>query len=80
MGIMILASCLEHSKNAAYVEIVMAAHSSLEGAPAILQNLSKLLPDIEALYKDIHAHPELSMQELEQRASRPRGLRKLGMR
>jgi metal-dependent amidase/aminoacylase/carboxypeptidase family protein len=45
------------------VEIVMAAHSSLESAPAILQNLSKLLPDIEALYKDIHAHPELSMHE-----------------
>lgn len=41
----------------------MAAHSSLDSAPAILQNLSKLLPDIEALYKDIHAHPELSMHE-----------------
>jgi amidohydrolase len=25
--------------------------------------LSKLLPDLEALYTDIHAHPELSMQE-----------------
>ena len=26
-------------------------------------DLDALLPDLEALYKDIHAHPELSMQE-----------------
>src|SRR5271168_4773329 len=26
-------------------------------------NLEKLLPELEALYKDVHAHPELSMQE-----------------
>src|SRR3954463_13409658 len=25
--------------------------------------LDALLPDLEALYKDVHAHPELSMQE-----------------
>ena len=30
----------------------------------VLANLHALLPDLEALYKDIHAHPELSMQEL----------------
>src|SRR5690242_19033350 len=30
----------------------------------ILANLDGLLPDIEALYKDVHAHPELSMQEV----------------
>src|SRR6187397_2141291 len=28
-----------------------------------IAGLNKLLPDLEALYKDIHAHPELSMQE-----------------
>jgi metal-dependent amidase/aminoacylase/carboxypeptidase family protein len=28
-----------------------------------LANLGKLLPDLEALYTDVHAHPELSMQE-----------------
>jgi len=28
-----------------------------------LLNLDGLLPDLEALYKDVHAHPELSMQE-----------------
>jgi amidohydrolase len=26
-------------------------------------NLDTLLPDLEALYKDVHSHPELSMQE-----------------
>src|SRR6476660_5758603 len=29
----------------------------------ILANLSGLLPDLESVYKDIHSHPELSMQE-----------------
>jgi amidohydrolase len=29
----------------------------------VLKNLDRLMPDLEALYKDIHAHPELSMQE-----------------
>lgn len=28
-----------------------------------LQNLDGMLPDLEALYKDVHSHPELSMQE-----------------
>jgi hippurate hydrolase len=31
---------------------------------SLLKNLDGLLPDLEALYKDIHAHPELSMQEM----------------
>ena len=30
----------------------------------ILQGLHRLLPDLEALYKDIHSHPELSMEEI----------------
>src|ERR1700733_13121015 len=28
-----------------------------------LRDLERLLPDLEALYKDVHSHPELSMQE-----------------
>src|SRR5689334_16272656 len=28
-----------------------------------LRNLDRLLPDLEALYKDVHSHPELSMHE-----------------
>ncbi len=31
---------------------------------AILRNLEGLLPDLETLYKDVHSHPELSMQEM----------------
>ena len=30
---------------------------------AVLATLDGLLPELEALYKDIHSHPELSMQE-----------------
>jgi amidohydrolase len=29
----------------------------------VLRNLDELLPDLAALYKDVHSHPELSMQE-----------------
>jgi amidohydrolase len=29
----------------------------------ILASLARLLPELEAIYKDIHSHPELSMQE-----------------
>ena len=30
----------------------------------ILAGLNEMLPELEAVYKDIHAHPELSMQEM----------------
>jgi amidohydrolase len=43
--------------------MLMAAHTK-NGADAVLANLGKLLPDLEALYKDVHSHPELSMQEV----------------
>src|SRR6185312_4392355 len=29
----------------------------------LLGHLDELLPELEALYKDVHSHPELSMQE-----------------
>jgi amidohydrolase len=32
-------------------------------ARTTLANLDRLLPDLQALYMDLHAHPELSMQE-----------------
>ncbi|MBS3651521.1 amidohydrolase [Pseudaminobacter sp. 19-2017] len=32
-------------------------------ADPVLSKLDGLLPDLEALYKDVHSHPELSMQE-----------------
>jgi amidohydrolase len=31
---------------------------------AVLANLSGLLPELESIYKDIHVHPELSLQEI----------------
>src|SRR5690349_11500477 len=37
--------------------------STPQTTASVLQNLDGLLPDLEALYKDVHAHPELSMQE-----------------
>src|SRR5690242_18023279 len=30
----------------------------------VLSTLDRLLPELESVYKDIHAHPELSMQEV----------------
>ena len=35
----------------------------VEAAARVLADLPQLLPTLEAAYKDIHAHPELSMQE-----------------
>src|SRR5579872_2666718 len=37
--------------------------SEKEQAKNVLANLPALSPDLESVYKDIHSHPELSMQE-----------------
>lgn len=42
----------------------MAEYKSANNASIVLATIGKLIPDIEVLYKDIHAHPELSMQEM----------------
>jgi len=39
------------------------ANAQAPSSDPVLHNLDVLLPDLEALYKDVHAHPELSMQE-----------------
>jgi amidohydrolase len=44
----------------------------------ILTNLTQLIPNLEALYKDVHAHPELSMQETRTAALAADHLRKAG--
>jgi hippurate hydrolase len=41
----------------------MAENTAPGSASVILTGLGELLPDLETLYKDIHAHPELSMHE-----------------
>ncbi|WP_024507999.1 M20 family metallopeptidase [Bradyrhizobium sp. ARR65] len=40
----------------------MVNTQALSSDPA-LRNLDGMLPDLEALYRDVHSHPELSMQE-----------------
>jgi hippurate hydrolase len=35
----------------------------LKYSASVLANIADLLPSLESVYKDIHAHPELSMQE-----------------
>jgi hippurate hydrolase len=37
--------------------------SNSTAADATLAGIDRVLPDLEALYTDVHAHPELSMQE-----------------
>ena len=38
---------------------------AVESSPSehVVANLNGLLPELETIYKDIHSHPELSMQE-----------------
>jgi len=44
----------------------------------VLANLQRLLPDLEAVYADVHAHPELSMQETRTAALAAQRLRASG--
>ena len=37
--------------------------TSTKSPDRLIANLAGMLPALEAAYKDIHAHPELSMQE-----------------
>src|SRR5690242_13784872 len=56
----------------------MVQQSVTDRASAILANESKLMPDLEALYKDIHSHPELSMHETRTAGIAADWLRKAG--
>jgi hippurate hydrolase len=56
----------------------MAAYASPQSASAVLGNMGDLLPDLEEVYKDIHAHPELSMQEMRTAGIAAERLRKAG--
>ena len=47
-------------------------------AEPILKNLDRLIPELEALYKDLHSHPELSMQETRTAGLAADWLRELG--
>src|SRR5689334_7280401 len=52
--------------------------SSHPQSSAIFDPLEPLLPELEALYKDVHAHPELSMQETRTAAIAAKRLRAAG--
>ncbi|MBN9308767.1 MAG: amidohydrolase [Devosia sp.] len=54
------------------------AAASRGGAAGILAAVDEILPDIEALYKDVHAHPELSMHETRTAGIAAGRLRKAG--
>src|SRR5580700_5915255 len=41
----------------------MVAMNTTTAAEPVLSGLASLIPNLEALYKDVHTHPELSMQE-----------------
>jgi amidohydrolase len=56
----------------------MTERTSPNSASVVLTNLGKLLPDLERLYKDIHAHPELSMHETRTASIAADRLRKAG--
>lgn len=45
---------------------------------SLLNNLDRLLPGLETLYKDLHSHPELSMQETRTAGLAADWLRRLG--
>ena len=44
----------------------------------VLKNLDRVIPELEALYKDVHSHPELSMQETRTAALAADRLKKAG--
>ena len=52
--------------------------ASQKSSSAVLTGLDQLLPGLEALYKDLHAHPELSMQETRTAQAAADRLRKAG--
>ena len=56
----------------------MAEHAALKGPTSVLAGLGKLLPDLDSLYKDIHSHPELSMQEIRTAGVAAERLKSLG--
>jgi metal-dependent amidase/aminoacylase/carboxypeptidase family protein len=78
MHIAASASQSDTSRRQTLKEIIMAELTHLNSASLVLTNLSKLLPDLEPLYKDVHAHPELSMQETRTAGIAADRLRKAG--
>ncbi|HKR86188.1 MAG TPA: M20 family metallopeptidase [Terriglobales bacterium] len=54
------------------------SNNTKQQSQSILSHLGALLPDLETTYKDIHSHPELSMQETRTARIAANGLRAAG--
>src|SRR5579872_4163584 len=39
------------------------SNTQASSSDPVLEKLASVLPDLESFYKDVHSHPELSMQE-----------------
>jgi hippurate hydrolase len=46
------------------MEVGMSQLDTQKGASIVLKGLRGMLTDLESIYEDLHAHPELSMQEV----------------
>src|ERR1700729_4192451 len=60
---------------------ILQAHAELDGAklkPSIETSVEADYPKLEALYKDIHAHPEVAFQEVKTAAKLAAEMRALG--
>jgi amidohydrolase len=58
--------------------LVFATLSHAQGGPTITAEVDAVYPQSEALYLDIHRHPELSLHEQQTAAKLAAGLRELG--
>src|SRR5260370_26939623 len=52
--------------------------SLLIAASSVLQPLDAISPDLDALYRDLHEHPELSSREAKTAAKLAEGMRRVG--
>src|SRR3569623_312047 len=64
---------LHHTK-----EIGQMNETAWKTSATLLAHLGDLLPDLESVYKDVHAHPELSMQETRTAGIAAEHIRKAG--
>src|SRR3984957_2059829 len=63
MGLYLLAPNKEKGKASSLAMERPMNTTAANSSDPVLRNLDALLPDLAELYKDVHSHPELSMQE-----------------
>ncbi|HEX3127561.1 MAG TPA: amidohydrolase [Thermoanaerobaculia bacterium] len=66
-------------KNLLFVSgLLIATNLGAQGSPGIMAEVDAVYPGSEALYRDLHQHPELSFHETETAARLAKELRQLG--